>query len=161
MMQLSDEEVELIYRWETKGITAKEWIDHQGLNLLLQYQIKELYWEKEIMNETTKYRNALWTKLDQTEANYKYYNNKIRLKGQKEAIIKKLKPITAETEWDKVLKSLDKNKFPEYYMENHTFTLRWCSLCNEYRNLARRGKRCDVELRMDERLNIIKVNRWD
>jgi hypothetical protein len=113
------------------------------------------------MNETTKYRNNLWTKLDQVEANCKYYLNKARIKGQKEAIIKKLQPITVEAEWDKVLKSLNKNKFPSFYIENYTFTLRWCNLCNEFRTLISRERKDCSSYRYDLRKELIKENRRD
>jgi hypothetical protein len=67
--------------------------------------------------------------------------------------------MTDEKNWDMVLKSLNKNKFPEDYLKNHTFTLRWCNYCNDYRTLISNERKSSPRLQPEERLRIIRENR--
>jgi hypothetical protein len=38
-----------LYEWETIGLTAKKWKVNQGRQLVVKYQVKELFWEDETL----------------------------------------------------------------------------------------------------------------
>jgi hypothetical protein len=129
---------------------------HLGKTIARKYQLKELFSENNNISNTSKYRNHLWTIRDQRKGDVKYCCPKERIKELKEILSQKIKALTKEEEWPKVLKKLEKDKFPEYYFDKYGINMKWCNFCNEYRTQVVRYKKAHPFLTQSEWKEAIK-----
>jgi hypothetical protein len=109
-------------------ISPKKWRDTDGIQLAMKYQIKEVFWEDENESNTTIYRNKVWSELDKLDARIKSKSNKIRIKSQKRDLINKMKPMVKEEAWIEFLQTIEKDKFPDFYVDTYPFTPKLCNL---------------------------------
>jgi hypothetical protein len=84
LIQLGDRVVQWIFEWESIGRLGSDVDIEIGFQLVKKYQIKELYWEKNITSGTLKSRTRVCENLNNIEADirYKGNNNKIQDKNK-------------------------------------------------------------------------------
>jgi hypothetical protein len=115
-MQLGDEAITEMYDLETIGKTVSEMNGTMGFRIARKYQIKEIFWEDNIISETTKHRARIWSALDKIRGDVKYRMSKWKLETQKEIILRKLKNVVRKDDWDQGLLTINErwDSFPEW-----------------------------------------------
>jgi hypothetical protein len=83
----------------------------------MKYQLNELFWEENNTGEKTIHRNKVWRVLDKLDEDIRYICNKDRIKGKKQLLIDKMKPLVKEEAWIEFLQSIEKDEFSEFYIE--------------------------------------------
>jgi hypothetical protein len=66
-----------------------------------------------------------------------------------------MKPLVREGEWNKFLKSIDDDEYPEEHIRKYNETVLLCTLVNDYRKFACRGRRKNF-LAGEEKFRMIK-----
>jgi phenylalanyl-tRNA synthetase alpha subunit len=83
LMQLRDEATTKMYDLEKIPKTISEMNSTIGFRIARKYQIMEIFWEDNVISETTKHRARIWAALYKIRGDIKYKTNKWKLKHKK------------------------------------------------------------------------------
>jgi hypothetical protein len=156
MMQLRDKTVCEIFEFKTRGFKAEQLKYSRGLQVLIKYQIKDLFWEGNNTSDTKINRNRVWSALDKMIEDIKYQRNKERVRNQKQILRNDMLHRVKEKAWEKFMKKLDKNECFDFYFDIYPHYEQLVCRVSEYRTWVLRRLRSHPIKRYGERLEVIK-----